>query len=94
MSETATAEKEMVAISREELEILRAGTPATVTITAEEYRQLKATAGAGGVDSQVHQRCVARMHELEMLMRREQTEHNEEVATMTAALRKYVNPQQ
>ena len=49
--------------------MLRAGTPATVTITAEEYRELKSKASAGGVDPQVHQRCLRRMGELEMLLR-------------------------
>ena len=29
-----------------------------------------------------------------MLLRREQSEHNEEIAAMTATLRKYANPTQ
>lgn len=92
--DSAVATPDQVTMTREEYEMLRAGTPATVTITAEEYRDLKAKAGSGGVDPGVHQRCVARMGELEMMLRVEQTAHNEEVNTMTAALRKYVNPQQ
>jgi hypothetical protein len=91
MSDTAVAER--VTLTREEYETLRAGTPATVTITAAEYSELKRGANSG-VDPAVHQRCMARMQELESMLRREQSEHAIEVAQFTADLKKYVNPQQ
>ena len=76
MSETP---KTMVAISQEELDMLRAGQPATVTITAAEYQELRAA--ARGVDPATHQRVVARLAEVEQLLRVEMTEHAAEVAT-------------
>jgi multidrug resistance efflux pump len=69
----------MPEISQEELDMLRAGQPATVTIEAREYQELKAA--ARGVDPETHRRLTARLAEVEQLLRVEMAEHQAEVAT-------------
>jgi response regulator of citrate/malate metabolism len=76
MSET---QQTMVAISQEELDRLRALQPATVTIEAAEYKRLQES--ARGVDPETHRRVVARLGEVERLLRTEMEEHQAEVAT-------------
>lgn len=71
-------------ISQEELDMLRAGQPATVTIEASEYKRLQAA--ARGVDPAQHQRLVQRLAEVERALRVEMDEHASEVATFTKAL--------
>ena len=76
---------DQVTISREELAALRAAQPATVTISTAEYQRLRAGQGHG-VDPEKHQRVVARLAEVEQLLRREMAEHAAEIAAMSKRL--------
>jgi hypothetical protein len=70
---------------REELERLRAAQAPTVTITTTEYERLKANQGSG-IDREKHQRQVARLAEVEQLLRREMQEHAAEIAALSRRL--------
>lgn len=74
----------MPEISQEELDMLRAGQPATVTIDAAEYKRLKAA--ANGIDPVLHQRIVQRLGEVERQLRIELDEHQAEMTAMSKRL--------
>lgn len=85
MSDTATAER--VTLTREEYETLRAGTPATVTVDAAEYSELIAFKAANLRRADENTRVMARLHELENMLRREQQEHNLELNQAVARIK-------